>query len=476
MKPRLTFLSDDDLTRIHESALHILSRIGMQFPSPAAIDILTDFGAELLGNQVVRIPPALVAQTLATVPKRQQVVLYGRDPVHDFVFAQHGPTLACMTMAVSVIDLDTGQKRPANTTDLERLTRLADTLPHIGINGGLVTPQEVPGAVNDWYSWAATLKNTTKHLTGGVYQARGVRDAVAMASLLVGSEAEFHRRPFISGWILTLPPLAIDAASLEALLEMARLKVPAMISSGPIMGTTSPVTIAGTMAQAHAEILGCLVVTQLVNPGAPVVYTSFARGFDMKTASVSMACPEFAILKAGMAQLGRWLDLPVRMPGMLRDAKILDAQAGFETGMVAALTGISADIMDGMQLDMDLVVDYADLVFCNEAMGALKRLTRDLVVNDETLALPVITEIGPRGHYLAHGHTYRNFRRELWQPTVFERHNWEGWAASGAKDIRQVCLDQAKLTISQPVEPMVTPEITAAMETIVARARSDYGA
>ncbi|MCP4694655.1 MAG: trimethylamine methyltransferase, partial [Desulfobacterales bacterium] len=375
----MSYLSDEECGAVHKASLHILNRMGMRLPVEKARSLLLAAGAQAGPDEVMRIPGELVERAIETAPKRREVVLFGRDPAHDVDFKAHAPALACMTMATHVIDPLTGRHRPASNTDLENLTRLADGLPNIRVNGGLVTPQEVPMEVNDWFTWAACLKNTTKHITGGVLGARGARDAIEMASLAAGGKEKFLARPFISGWVLTLPPLGIDGDSLEALMALAESNVPAIVSSGPILGTTSPITLAGTAAQAHAEILACLVVHQLTRPGAPFIYTSFARGMDMKTGNISMACPEFAALKVIMAQMGKSLDLPIRMPGMLRDAKTLDAQAGFETGMVAGLTCLAADIMDGMQLDNDLLVDFADLLFCNECMDALIHLSREVV-------------------------------------------------------------------------------------------------
>ena len=321
MKPVIQFLSDQEVKRLHGQSLQVLKEIGMRLPHEKALELMSQNGAEIGDGNVVRIPTRLVEAAIETVPKRKDVTLFGRDPKHDVTFKKHDPALACMTMAVNVIDLHTRQKRPATNDDLAALTRIADQLENIRINGGLVTPQEVPGKFNDWYTWATTIKNTTKHITGGMLGARCVQDAAKMGAIALGNEKLFRERPFISGWVLTLPPFAIDAESLEALMEMSRWKIPVMLSSGPILGTSSAVTIAGTIAQAHAEILACMVVSQLVNPGAPIIYTSFARGMDMKSGNVSMACPEFGILKVAMAQMGKSLDLPIRMPSMLRDAK-----------------------------------------------------------------------------------------------------------------------------------------------------------
>jgi trimethylamine--corrinoid protein Co-methyltransferase len=457
----------EEIELIHRSALRILSDIGFRFPLDEALELLKRAGADVVEGNVARIPEDVVLYTLQKVPKRNEVTLFGRDPKHDVGFEKHEPTLACMTMAVSVIDPYTGKKRPATDKDLADLTRIADRLEHVRINGGLITPQDVPNAFNDWYTWATTLKHTSKHITGGVLGARCVRDAVKMASIAVGEEGRFMDRPCISGWVLTLPPLGIDKESLEALMEMSRFNIPSMLSSGPILGTSSPITIAGTIAQAHAEILACLVVSQLVNPGAPVVYTSFARGIDMRTGTISMACPEFGILKVGMAQMGRFLDMPVRMPSMLRDAKVLDAQAGFETGMIGTVGGLTADMMDAMQLDMDMVVDFPDLLFCNDCMGGVERLARELLIDEETVAFEVIREVGHGGSFLGHKHTFNNFRKELWMPELLERRNWESWERDGSRDIYEVARERVLKMLEAESPRLLSLEAEAKIDAVV---------
>ncbi len=195
---------------IHASSIDILAKIGVRFPHPLALELLSKAGAAIDG-EIVRIPGDLVEKALEDVPKRDEVVLYGREEKHDISFKDHTPRLACMTMAVEVIDPVSGEKRPATNEDLANLTSLADRLDGISVNGGLVTPQDVPGAYNDWYTWATTIKNTTKHITGGMLGKQCVRDAVKMCALAMGcSEEKVLERPPISGWMLTLPPLSND--------------------------------------------------------------------------------------------------------------------------------------------------------------------------------------------------------------------------------------------------------------------------
>jgi len=441
----------------------------MKFPAKEALEAFSRAGARIIDDTVF-IQENLISDAVKKTRKRKEVTLFAADPAHDVTFEQHDPALSCMTMATSVIDPRTGEKRSATNRDLAMLVRIADQLEHIRVSGGLVTPQDVELSICDWYTWATCLKNTTKHITGGVLGYRGVKDAIQMASIAAGSKEQFQKRPFISGWVLTLPPLSMDKASLEAMMEMNRNNICIMLSSGPILGNTGPVTIPGMIAQAHAEILACITLSQLIRPGAPLVYTSFARGMNMKTSNISMAGPEFAVLKVAMAQMGLWLDLPIRMPSMLKDAKVMDAQAGFETGIVGALSSFNADIMDAMQLDTDLVVDFPDMVFCNDCMAFIRHALRDVKINPETLAFDVIREVGPGGNFLTAQHTFKNFKTELWHSDLFDHDNWDSWKSKGKKTIRDSALEKVHTLLDKEYQPVVTQEQADAMDMVVEKA------
>jgi len=473
MKPELNFLSHEDIETIHECSLKILKEIGMKFPAEEALDVFNKAGAKVIDNNTVLIDEALINDALKTTVKRKEMTLFAMDPKNDIRFETHDPALACMTMATNVIDPVSGEKRSATNKDLEQLVRIADQLEHIKVAGGPVTPQDVSHTVCDWYTWAGCLKNTTKHITGGVLGYRGVQDAIEMAAIAVGSKEKFLKRPFFSGWVLTLPPLGMDTESLEAMMEMNRYNIPIILSSGPILGSTSPVTIPAMIAQAHAEILACITLSQLINPGTPIIYTSFARGMNMKTSNISMAGPEFAVLKVAMSQMGLMLDLPIRMPSMLRDSKVLDAQAGFETGMVGTLSSFNADIMDAMQLDTDLVVDYPDLVFCNDCMAFIKHALKELNVDQDSLAFDVIKEIGPGGNFLTSPHTFKNFKTELWHSDLFDHDNWESWKNKGSKTIRDKSLEKVRDMLEQEYPSILSSEQQAAIDTIVEKAQKD---
>ncbi len=466
MIPSLLFLSDDELETIHNTALDILETEGMQMPSPRALDILRQGGCSVDDNDIVRFPREIVLDAIKKTPSRDDTVLYARDIKNDFRPNADAPALAAMVEATQVVDLHSRKKRPATIDDLIKMTRLLEVLENVAIASPPVTPQDVPLEVTDWHTWAASLSYTTKHITGPGTGSRCVKDVVKMASLAAGGEDKFLERPFLSFWVLTRPPLQVDSVTLDAMVEASGYGCPLIISSGPILGTTSPVTIVGTCAQAHAEILSCLTLAQLVRPGVPVIYTSFARSMDMRTGNVAMSSPEFAVLKGCMGALGKKLGLPTRMPAMLRDAKILDAQAGFETGMTGLVSALSADIMDGMQFDMDIVVDYADFVFADECMAQLRRVARPIEVNEKTLARDVIASVKHGGNFLKANHTLSNFRKEIWQPRLVERRMWGPWERDGALEIKDKALARARELVEAGTPDTLSAEVIKEIESI----------
>ena len=172
-----------------------------------------------------------------------------------------------------------------------------------------------------------------------------------------------------------------------------------------------------------------------------------------------------------MAQMGRYLDLPIRMPAMLRDAKTLDAQAGFETGMIGTVTGLIADLMDGMQLDMDLVVDFPDLIFCDDCMAAVRRMAATLVIDEDTLALETMKDVGPGGTFLSQDHTFQHFRQELWMPRLLERRNWDLWEKDGAMDIFKVAERRIHELLAADSQPLLPTEVQDQIDEVVRKAQ-----
>lgn len=458
---------------IHKKALWILANIGFQMPLPEAINIMRKAGARIEDENIVKIPEELINYAISKAPKRDGFILYGREEEYDIRFGIDTPVLCSMRSATHVLDLETQERRPCTVNDVADMVRIMDALDNIGLSAPTATPQDVPRQVAEWYALAATLKNTAKPICGPSAGARCVRDAVRMASLAAGSEKRLREKPFMYLSILVRCPLQMAPLSLEALIEASRHGVPFKLSSGPILGMTGPVTLAGALVQSYAEVLAGLTLAQLVRPEAPVIFGSTTRGMDMRTGCVTMASPEFAILKGASGQMGRSLGLPVCLPAFLRDSKVLDAQAGFESATVGLISCLSADMVRGMQYDMDILVDFTDFVFNNEAMGALQRIARGLKISDDTLAIPVIEKIGHGGSFLNSKHTLQHFKEELWMPRLFERRDWARWEKDGKKDIAQRARERTKEILSSHQPKCLPSEVENEIDNIVREATTE---
>lgn len=448
MRPIVEFINQNEIETIHEKALYMLENLGMKFEAAEAREYFAKAGATV-DNDLVKIPRKIILDGLNTVPKRDNFVVYGRTRDKDIRIADEIPYLAAMTMATHVLDPETGKRRKGTNEDHKMLTRILEVLPGVGMASALITPQDVPMQASDWYTWATSLKNTTKHVTGGAVGKEGVRDAIKMAALAAGNMDDFLAHPSISFWVLTMPPLRVDENTCNVLMEAAKWGVPSVVSSGGILGMTSPMSVESALVHTHAETIACIALSQLVNPGAPIIYSSYVRSMDMATMCIKMSSPESIIMKGAMAQLGRFVGLPTKMPANLRDGKLLDAQSGFETGMGGAIAALSCDFNVAMQMDMDLLVDYADLIYSNETQMALQRMVRPMHFDDETLAYDNMEDVGPAGNFLDSEHTLDNYQDELWIPQYFERGNYEKWEKRGSKDIREVCLEEARRLIGE---------------------------
>jgi trimethylamine--corrinoid protein Co-methyltransferase len=172
--------------------------------------------------------------------------------------------------------------------------------------------------------------------------------------------------------------------------------------------------------------------------------------------------------------MAHYIGLPARSAGILRDTKVLDAQAGFETGTVGLVGAMAVDILDGLQYDMDTLVDFADLVFVNEAWGALKRIARGFAIDDNALALDTIKGVGPGGSFLSSKHTLSNFKKELWMPRLMERRPWAKWEQDGKKDMEQRAREMATEILASHHPKRLSPEVEANIDRIVNKATIDY--
>jgi trimethylamine--corrinoid protein Co-methyltransferase len=318
-------------------------------------------------------------------------------------------------------------------------------------------------AVNEFY---AALSNTKKHVMGAGYTLQGARDVLQMAVQIVGSEEALRERPFLSfitGWMVS--PLTYSPETTRVLMELARWRIPVALSSAPMAGATSPITMAGTLVQLHAEELSGLVLSQVVNPGAPVLYGGIPGMADMQDLSYRAGGVEFGLMNAAISQLAAYLGIPNYCSAGITEAKIPSMQAIYEKTFSicqVALAGGNYIHHAAGVLDSIMTVDYGQFVIDNEIIGMAIKMLRGIEVDEEHLALDEIRTVGPGGNFLSLEHTVRHFRQEYFEPMLASRRERAGMAPTPDnrhRDILDNARQQAKEIIDRAEQRRIPPEI-----------------
>jgi trimethylamine--corrinoid protein Co-methyltransferase len=468
-------LTDDQIERIHRAALSILERTGVLVEEPEALRLLGEAGANVDRDvSRVRLPPALVEDAVDWAPSR--VVLAGRDPKWDLELEGARVHIGTGGAALTVLDLETGQPRPAVLRDVVDLARLVDRLENIHFYLTPVYPTDMGKDEVDVNTYYASLANTTKHVQSGVYTVQGIRDTVEMCERIAGGADALRERPivsFITSWMVSPLKFATEVTTL--LIETCRQRIPVVLSAAPMAGSTAPVTLAGMLAQLTAEQLAGVVLTQLAHRGAPLLIGPIPATADMKTGRYLAGAAEFGLTNAAMAQMARYYHLPIYNSAGMTDSKTPDIQAGFEKAMSAVLAVLAGSNFvhhaAGMLENMNIVAPE-QFVIDNDVLGMAMRVVRGIDVTDETLALDTIDAVGPGGHFLMADHTLRHMRSEFYYPSeVVDRQSWDAWQEGGALDARERAREVARDILAnhrpEPLDPTTESWIRERFELFV---------
>ena len=288
-----------------------------------------------------------------------------------------------------------------------------------------------------------------------------------LASILFGRVGE---RPVTIGLINSLSPLGYGSEMLEALLVYAHHRQPVIVAALSMAGSTGPITLAGVLVQQNAELLAGIALTQLINPGTPVVYGSTSTNLDMKTGGLAIGSPELSMMIGAHADLCRYYGLPSRSGGALTDSHTPDAQAGYES-MFSLMTtfqcGIDIVLHAGGILSSFLSFSYEKFVLDDEICGMVRHWLQGIPVNEETLAFPVIAQAGPGGNYLMEKHTLDRCRTEFWQPAVSSRDGIESWMAAGRPEATRRARQRWQKLVAEHQDPPLDPTITRQLQAFV---------
>lgn len=454
-------LTEAQVQQIHQASLSILERTGVQIEEPEALELFRAAGAKLDGNRV-RIPPALIEDTLDKA--RSRVVLAGRDPDHDLILEGSRVHMGTGGAALQVIDLKTGKIRAATLKDAGDMALVVDALDNIHFYLLPIYPTDIPEESVEISKYYAALANTTKHVQAGAYTLQGIRDVIEMSERIVGGADSLRERPivsFITSWMVSPLMFASDVTTL--LIEVCRQGMPVVLSSAPMAGSTAPVTLAGTLAQLNAEELAGLALTQLVNPGTPVLIGPIPATADMRTGNYLAGSVELGLANAAITQMAHFYEVPIYNSAGMTESKLPDIQAGIEKAqsiIQVALAGSNfIHHAAGMLEDMSTIA-YEQFVIDNDILGMAMRAVRGIEVNEETLALDTIDSVGPGNHYLGEAHTRRHMRIAHHYPSdVINRQDREQWEKDGAEDARTRAIKMAREILENHKPTPIAPDV-----------------
>jgi trimethylamine--corrinoid protein Co-methyltransferase len=425
-------LSSEEIAKIHQTTVRVLADIGVECPSEEALAAFRRHGVEVEGSRVHLSEDQLLS-ALETVP--DTFTLHARNPERNVTIGDGSPVFAPGYGAPFLIDAD-GAKRVPTVEDCRQLAKLADALPHQDLSGHLlVEPGDVPPGIAHVHMLHAHIVHSDKPFIGSVAGELGARHTMEMVRILFGDE---HERPVTMGVISSLSPLRYSPDMLDALMIYARRGQALIIANLAMAGTTGPITLAGLLAMQNAELLTGIVLTQLINPGTPVICGSTSTNIDMRSGALAIGSPELSRVTVAHMQLIRYYGIPTRSGGALTDANYPNAQAGMES-MMGLLTAVNsgADFVlhaAGI-LSSYLAFSYEKFVIDDEMCGRVRHFHRPPVVDAETLAYDVISNVGPGGNFLREKQTVQRCRSEFWKPSVSDRMGLDEWLEAGRPKI-----------------------------------------
>lgn len=465
-------LNDDDISKIQNAALNILEQTGLRVEHKQARKMLEEKGCTVTEKRV-RVPQKVTLECIESAPKK--IIIYNREGKECMQLEDKNCYFGTSTASPNTLDYKTGIVRETLVSDIELGARLGDALPNIDFVMPFGSAQNVPSICADLFEFRAAVSNTIKPILFYGYTPEGVNAIYKMAATVAGSLDDLQKRPFLINYPEPISPLTIPHKVVQKMLDGADLNMPQVPGSTVQPGVTSPVTIAGAVAQLIAEGLMSLVIIQLRNPGAPCCLSGNLNIFDMKSTLMSIAAPEMSIGIAAQAEVTQAWGLPTWGLAGSTDSKVLDAQAGIESVysiLVQALAGLNL-IHDVGYMDMAMVCSPEMLIMGDEIIGMVRKLLAGIRVDEKTLAEDIIDDVGPGGDFLKTRHTLRNFRKELWNPTLFTRDHYSIWKKGGSHPINHRISEKLDKILKEHVIPSLDSDIKKKMDRLLEENKSE---
>jgi trimethylamine--corrinoid protein Co-methyltransferase len=440
-------LTPKDVKQIDDTAHQILEEVGIHICNGVFLNRLKAAGAAVdYDNERACFPADWLGEVLSRAPSR--FTLHSRDGQNDLLLGDGKVYFTNGGRVFHLFDTGTGDYRLTVLRDVAQTAKLVNHLKHldsyiIACQAHDLAPKNYH--LNEFYH---AFDCTTKHVMGGCDNLEGVRQVWELASFIAGGEDKFREKPFVSIITNLISPLTIGSNALNILNFCVKHGIPVTCAPAPITGATSPATLAGTLAQMHAEALAGVAIAQILSPGAKVLYGAVPTIIDLRSMELAMGSVEMGMMNAAAVQLAKLYQLPVYASAGVSEAKRPDIQAGCEKSLTILLVGMAgADYIHlaaGM-LDSGNTISYEQYIIDDEIIGMVKRVLVGIKVNKETLGFDVIKKVGPGGNYITEDHTIEHMMDEFFYPNPSVRLNFDIWQEAGQPDM----LHRAAIQVQQ---------------------------
>ncbi len=468
--PHLSLFTREQCEAVHYASLEILRRTGVRVDHQEALALLRQTDAIITDGNLVRFPPGLVEWALAQAPSCIALCKRGASEV---AIRMEGREVAFGTGSAcpNYLDPRTGRHRAFTEADVIACVRLVEALPELDFCMSMGLPSDLDPRAPYRDEFALMIEHTTKPLVFTLGSRAECEAIVAMAAAAAGGMEALRLNPTLVGYGQPTTPLLHGEDSTEKLIFMARMGLPIVHQSSPMMGGTAPMSMAASLALGNAELLSGLVIHQLVRRGAPFIYGCGLHHMDMRTTIAVYGAPEFELARTAVAEMARFYNLPHYGYAGYTDSCVVDEQAASD-----ATSSILVALLSGQHLVHDIGYIEAGLtespemiVFCADVIGRLRHFVGGMALDKEAFALDLIHEIGPGGSYVATEHTLNHFR-EFWQPTLYSRQRISDWTRRGSKRLGDRLRDKTIALMERAGTPELPANVLAEIEYIRKRA------
>lgn len=470
--PQLRWVSEGQLEEIHFATLEVLERTGVKVDHPEALQLLKDAGCIVNENRV-RIPSWLVEECVRLAPSK--IVVANRKGQRVMPLEKNRTYFGTGSDLPFTIDLETGKRRRSTKQDVELACRVMDYLPNYDFVMSYAIASDQSAKVSDLHQLEAMVSNTIKPMIVTAHDEINMRAQLEMAALVVGGKEELRKNPFLILYSEPISPLVHTNDGIGKMFACFEYGVPVVYTPGILSGATTPVTKAGTIVLMNAEALAGVVMAQLKRKGAPIIIGGGATPMDMRTTATLYGSPETMMNYAIMTQLSQFYGIPNFTEAGCVNAPVPDAQAGMEAGngiLMAQLMGANL-VHDVGYLEGGKTGSLTFLAMCNDFMDNARYMGRGTRIDEETLSVDVIDEVGPGGNYLAHDHTFKHFREEVWTPKQFNRSFWEIWEEQGSKSAEDLAEELAKTIVATHTPELLDETIRTGLNEIIAQTEQE---